>query len=369
MSLPALVAAGPALTAAQRERYARQTMLPGMGEEAQRRLLAARVLVVGAGGLGAPALLGLAAAGVGTLGIVDADTVEVSNLQRQLLHGVRDIGRLKVDSAREGIHAIDPAVVVETHAERLTAANAAAMLARYDLVVDGSDNFATRLLVDDEAARAGIPVVWGSVLRYEGQVSVFWGARGVRFRDLYPDVPDGAPDCATAGVLGPLCALVGAQLAAEAIKLVTGVGRTLLGRVVVVDALTAGWREVSLRAEEPAPSPSLVTAAALRAALDSARPPLVIDVRAPSEPGAVPTAVRWELDAIEAGEGEPSAVADALAAGREIVVHCAAGIRSATAAGILARRHPGHPIGSLAGGIAAWNALHDASRAGCAVSG
>ncbi|WP_221586226.1 ThiF family adenylyltransferase [Microbacterium sp. G2-8] len=356
-----LVAPGPPLTAEERERFSRQIMLPGMGEEGQRRLRAARVLVVGAGGLGAPCLLGLAAAGVGVVGVIDDDAVEVSNLQRQLLHGAADVGRRKIDSARDRLRAIDPSLAVEAHDERLTPANAPALLARYDLVVDGSDNFATRYLVDEAAAAVGIPVVWGSVLRDEGQVSLFSAADGVRYRDLYPDAPASAPDCGTAGVFGPLCALIGSQMAAEAIKLVTGRGRTLLGRMIVVDALTAGWRELALRAEGDRADPGIVTAAQLRDELAGEAPPVVVDVRGADEAGGIPAAVRWELPSIESGDDPPVPIAGA----RDIVLHCAVGVRSQRAAEVLsARAAPrSERIRSLVGGLAAWQALegHDAT--------
>ncbi|WP_231916171.1 molybdopterin-synthase adenylyltransferase MoeB [Microbacterium karelineae] len=363
--MTALVAPGPPLAPAERERFSRQIMLPGMGEDGQRRLRAARVLVIGAGGLGAPCLMGLAAAGVGTLGIVDDDAVELSNLQRQLLHGAADIGRRKIDSARDGLRAIDPDLAVEAHGIRLSPENAAELLARYDLVVDGSDNFATRYLVDDAAAAAGIPVVWGSVLRDEGQVSVFSAADRVRYRDLYPDAPSSAPDCGTAGVFGPLCAIVGSQMAAEAIKLVTGRGRTLLGRLVVIDALGASWREVALRPAATGADPGIVTAAQLRGELAGEDPPFVVDVRGPDEDGGIPDAVRWELAAIEAGQDPPRAVADA----GDIVLHCAIGVRSRRAAEHLAARDGWRDrrIRSLAGGLAAWRAQEGEPAPSCAV--
>ncbi|WP_324013336.1 molybdopterin-synthase adenylyltransferase MoeB [Microbacterium sp. JZ37] len=381
--MTALVAPGPALSDEERERYGRQLILPGMGDAGQRRLRAARVLVVGAGGLGSPVLLALAAAGVGVLGVVDDDAVELGNLQRQVIHRVADIGRPKTASARDAIAARNPGIEVRAHALRLDARSAAGVLADYDLVVDGSDNFATRYLVDDTAAALGLPLVWGSVLRWEGQVGVVWAERGTRYRDLYPDAPGAALDCATAGVFGPLCALVGAQMAAEAIKLITGAGRPLVGRVVVVDALAAGWREVAFAADGPAEAPGdgetgatadgavpIVSAAELRAALAGGAAPLVVDVRAPSEPGAIPHAVRWTLDEIEAGEEPPEAVRRALVERREVVVHCALGVRSRRAAEVLRGRPEwrAHPLRSLAGGISAWHALEQATAPTCAAA-
>jgi len=260
MALPPLVEPGPPLGAEESLRFSRHLLLPEIGELGQRRLNAARVCVMGAGGLGAPALLYLAAAGVGTLGIVDDDVVELSNLQRQVIHGTADLGRAKVDSATDAVRGISPAVTVETHSERLTGANAARILGEYDLVLDGTDNFGTRYLVADTCARLGLPLVWASILRFDAQVSVFWsapptgsGVPGVGLRDLFPQPPaDGTVEsCSTAGVLGALCGQVGSIMATEAIKLITGTGQPLLGRVLVLDALSARWSEIPLH---PAPA-------------------------------------------------------------------------------------------------------------------
>ncbi|MCR1984430.1 ThiF family adenylyltransferase [Cellulosimicrobium cellulans] len=276
--LAPLVAPGPELSTPELERYARHLALPGVGTEGQRRLAAARVLVVGAGGLGSPALLYLAAAGVGTIGIVDDDAVDTSNLQRQVIHGGSDVGRRKVDSARESIADVNPHVHVVEHALRLDADNALDVLRGYDVVLDGADNFPTRYLVSDAAEVLGLPVVWGSIYRFQGQVSVFWAAprfavpdeaahpgaagpdpagpgeqapRGVTYRDVFPvpPPPGAAPDCATGGVLGAMCGTVGSVMATEAIKLVTGAGTTLLGRLAVYDALDLSWRQLTVRAD------------------------------------------------------------------------------------------------------------------------
>ncbi|MBD5786841.1 ThiF family adenylyltransferase [Cellulosimicrobium terreum] len=253
-----LVEPGDELSAGELERYARHLSLPGVGLEGQRRLAAARVLVVGAGGLGSPALLYLAAAGVGTIGIVDDDVVDTSNLQRQVIHGGADVGRRKVDSARDTIADVNPHVRVVEHAARLDAGNALDLLRGYDVVLDGADNFPTRYLVSDAAEVLGLPVVWGSIYRFQGQVSVFWGAprhadgsvtRGATYRDVFPvpPPPGAAPDCATGGVLGAMCGTVGSVMATEAIKLVTGAGTTLLGRLAVYDALDLTWRQLTVR--------------------------------------------------------------------------------------------------------------------------
>ncbi len=253
-----LVAPGPELTAVQARRYVRHALLPGIGTEGQRRLLNAKVLVVGAGGLGSPALLYLAAAGVGTLGIIDDDVVDESNLQRQVIHGVADIGVPKVDSAAESVARIDPAIHVITHDERLTVDNALDVLGGYDLVLDGTDNFATRYLVADACEILGTPCVWGAILRFDGQVSVFWPGRGPLYRDIFGTPPDQTlvPSCAQAGVFGVLCASIGAAMGTEAVKVIAGVGRSLVGRLLVYDALAATWDELPVR---PDPTRTPVT--------------------------------------------------------------------------------------------------------------
>ncbi|WP_209561409.1 ThiF family adenylyltransferase [Frigoribacterium sp. PvP032] len=256
-SLPPLVSvasgpSGPAATDEADERWSRTVRLPGFGLEAQARLRAARVLVVGAGGLGSPAVQYLAASGVGTLGVVDDDVVDRSNLQRQVLFGPGDVGLPKARIAAERVRATAPDTHVVVHPVRLTT-ETAAILDGYDVVVDGSDSFDTCYVVADEAAARGLPVVWGSVARLDGQVSVFWDAapdgRDVDYRDLHPSPPAGGWDesCADVGVLGPLCGTVGSVMASEVVKLVTGVGEPLLGRVVTIDAGTASWRESRLR--------------------------------------------------------------------------------------------------------------------------
>ncbi len=243
-----LVEPAEQLTSQEIERYSRHLLIPQIGAIGQRRLKNARVLVIGAGGLGSPVLLYLAAAGVGTLGIVDDDTVDLSNLQRQIIHRAQDIARPKLDSARDAITALNPLVEVRLHPVRLTAANALEIFADYDLIVDGSDNFATRYLVNDAAAIVGKPNVWGSVLRFDGQVSVFWQQHGPTYRDLYPEAPPAGsvPSCGEGGVFGMLCGTVGAVMVAEVVKLITGVGRTLLGRLAIIDSLDASWRELRI---------------------------------------------------------------------------------------------------------------------------
>ena len=246
--LPPLVAPGPSLESEELDRYSRHILLPEIGVVGQRRLKNSRVLVVGAGGLGSPVLFYLAAAGVGTLGIIDDDHVEASNLQRQIIHSIADVGRRKVDSARDTIGSINPLVRVRTHPHRLSADNAVQLFEQYDLIIDGADNFATRYLVCDAAELTGKPCVWGSILGFGAQVSVFWSTTGPTYRDLYPDapLPESAPSCGEAGVLGMLCGVAGSMMAAEAVKLITGTGRPLLGRLSIFDLGEATWRELRL---------------------------------------------------------------------------------------------------------------------------
>ena len=365
--LAPLVAPGPELTADQRRRYSRHVLLPEIGEVGQRRLLAARVLVVGAGGLGSPALLYLAAAGVGTIGVVDDDVVEESNLQRQVVHTTADVGRAKVDSAADAVARANPGVRVVRHRERLSADNAAALVAGYDLVLDGSDTFTTRYLVNDACVLAGKPWVWGAVLRFDGHVAVFWAEHGPQYRDLFPTAPPPGtvPSCGEAGVLGGVCASVASVMVTEAVKLVTGAGRSLLGRVLVHDALAMTWRSLELRPDprrEPVtalrdePSCALpareedlptVTARELVVALAAPGAPTVVDVREPGERAEV--AIPGSLGVPLAGVLDGTAL---LPAG-PLVLHCAGGFRSAQA--LRALRAAGRDdVVHLEGGISAW---------------
>ncbi|WP_240625057.1 molybdopterin-synthase adenylyltransferase MoeB [Kocuria tytonicola] len=274
-----LVEPAAELTREELERYSRHLTLAQFGPVGQRRLKNARVLVVGAGGLGAPALQYLAAAGVGTLGIVDDDVVSVSNLQRQVVHTVADVGRPKVDSAADAVARLNPLVTVRTHDTRLSPSNALEIFARYDLVLDGADNFGTRYLVADAAELTGIPVVWGSILRFDGQVSVFWAGHGPVYRDLYPEAPPpgSVPSCAEGGVLGVLPATIGSVMATEALKLLTGMGAPLVGRVLVHDALAQTWRTLTVLPDprrEPVTDLSQVLVACGLPGPDDAAPPV-----------------------------------------------------------------------------------------------
>lgn len=375
-TLPALVAPGPELSAEEIERYSRHALIPEIGLVGQRRLRNARVLVIGAGGLGSPALLYLAAAGVGTLGIVDDDTVELSNLQRQVIHGVADIGRTKLESARDSIAAINPGVDVVLHPVRLDASNALDLFANYDVILDGADNFATRYLVNDAAALLGKPYVWGSILRFDGQVSVFWDKFGPNYRDLYPEppAPGTVPSCAEGGVFGMLCASIGAMMVTEAVKLITGIGQALLGRLLIFDALSARWREIRI-AKDPAAAPitelidydffcgilpvneddaDLISATQLASRLvdrDKGTDNFVlIDVREPMEfeMSRIPGSVLIPVGGIKDG----TALAQ-MPQGVPIVLHCKSGARSAAALASL-RAAGFADVVHLAGGIDAW---------------
>ncbi len=364
-------------------RYGRHLTLAEVGEEGQRRLKGGRVLLVGAGGLGSPAALYLAAAGVGTIGIVDFDVVDASNLQRQILHDTQAVGRAKTASARERLAAINPRVHVETYDAELTSANALEILAGYDVVVDGTDNFRTRYLTNDACVLLGIPNVYGSVLRFEGQASVFAAPGGPCYRCLFPAPPPAGavPSCADAGVLGVLPGLVGTIQATEAIKLLLGAGETLVGRLLLVDALRMRFRTIALRADPECPAcgtreirelqdydalcaaaPTVPDAGAEEAPMVREMTPAelarrmragddleVIDVREPYE---------WRVARIEGTRLVPlSGFAGAVPAfdpARETVLLCHHGMRSLAAAEHLAslgfRR-----VWNLAGGIDRWS--------------
>ncbi len=247
------------LSDAQLDRYARHLILPEVGGAGQQKLLASRVLAVGAGGLGAPVLLYLAAAGVGTLGVIDDDDVDVSNLQRQVIHATERVGRAKAESAAAGIRALDPAIRVETHSERLTEANAARLFRDYDLILDGSDNFATRYLVNEAAVAAGRTLVSGAVLRFDGQVSTFKPHAGPEhpcYRCLFPEPPPpgAVPACSEAGILGAVAGVVGTLMAVEALKELIGIGDGLSGRLMLYDALSASTRIVRFKRREGCPT-------------------------------------------------------------------------------------------------------------------
>lgn len=374
----------PRLDRDQVTRYSRHLIIPEVGVDGQRRLLDARVLVVGAGGLGSPALLYLAAAGVGTIGVIDDDVVEISNLQRQVLHGVGDLGKPKVASAAEAVARLDPAVTVEQHPERLTRENATDIVGRYDLVLDGADNFATRYLVNDACVLTGTPLVWGSIFRFDGQVTVWNPPHGPCYRCVFPEPPPAGtvPSCAEGGVLGVLPAAIGSAQVTEALKLLLGIGEPLIGRLLLHDALRATWSELAVE-RDPAcvvcgDDPTVVTpgieadqcdalplhvveaasghtldAATLRRRLadrESGREEFeLIDVREPNEVeiNRIDGSVNIPKGLFESGEAlarlDPS---------RPVVLYCKGGIRSAQVLAIV--RAAGFDADHLGGGITAW---------------
>ncbi|HKF35004.1 MAG TPA: adenylyltransferase/sulfurtransferase MoeZ [Jatrophihabitantaceae bacterium] len=375
MTLPPLVEPAESLTVDEVRRYSRHLIIPDVAMAGQKRLKNARVLVVGAGGLGSPALMYLAAAGVGTLGIVDFDVVDESNLQRQIIHGQSDIGRPKAESARDTVREINPLVNVIVHEERLDNDNVLEIFSGYDLILDGTDNFATRYMVNDACVLLGKPYVWGSIYRFDGQVSVFWDKYGPNYRDLYPDPPPPGmvPSCAEGGVLGVLCASIGSVMVNEAIKLITGIGETLLGRLLVFDALEMSWHEIKIRkdpntakitelidyeefcgvvSEEAAAAAvgSTITPSELKELLDSDKPLYLVDVREPAEWEIVriPGATLIPKDQILRGDALASLPQD-----KQLVMYCKTGVRSAEtlaavkAAGFSDAVH-------VQGGVVAW---------------
>jgi sulfur-carrier protein adenylyltransferase/sulfurtransferase len=378
-SLPPLVEPAAELTRDEVERYSRHLIIPDVGVDGQKRLKNARVLVIGAGGLGSPTLLYLAAAGVGTLGIVDFDVVDLSNLQRQIIHGQSDVGRSKAQSARDSIVEINPLVEVRLHEVRLSSDNAVDLFSQYDLIMDGTDNFATRYLVNDAAALAGKPYVWGSIYRFEGQVSVFWedapDGRGLNYRDLYPEPPPPGmvPSCAEGGVLGILCGSIASVMGTEALKLLVGIGDPLLGRLMMYDALEMSYRTITIRKDPETPkitelidydefcgvvsdaaaeaaADSTVTPRELRDLLDSGRRIVLVDVREP---------VEWAINHIDGAELIPKSAIDAgdglakLPHDRTPVLYCKTGVRSAEVLAAVKGAGFADAV-HLKGGIVAW---------------
>jgi adenylyltransferase/sulfurtransferase len=371
----------PELTSDELSRYSRHLTLPEVGVEGQRRLKAARVLCVGAGGLGSPLALYLAAAGVGTLGLVDFDVVDASNLQRQIIHSTKDIGRKKLDSAAEKLTALNPAINIVKHETMLTSANALEIFKDYDIVADGTDNFPTRYLVNDTCVLTGKPNVYGSIFRFEGQASVFATEQGPCYRCLYPEPPPPnlVPSCAEGGVLGVLPGLVGVIQATEVIKLILGKGESLIGRLLLVDALTMRFRELQLRKNPECPicgtHPTVtqlidyqqfcgiapptpeekrvkngipqISVKELKRRIDAGEDAYLIDVREPYE---------YQIAQIGGKLIPQNEVPQRLAEidrNREVIVHCRSGVRSQRIAEFL--KQAGYPrVANLAGGILAW---------------
>ena len=366
----------PELTADETRRYSRHLLLPPVGPEGQRKLKAARVLLVGGGGLGSPAALYLAAAGIGTIGLVEFDAVSESNLQRQVLYGTADVGRPKLDAARERIADLNPLVQLEAHAARLSAQNALDIVRAYDVVLDGTDNFPTRYLVNDACVLTRRPYVYGSVFRFEGQASVFGAPDGPCYRCLFPEPPPpgAVPDCEEGGVLGVLPGLIGVIQATEVLKLVLGAGEALIGRLLLVDALRMQFRTLRLERDPECPACGTRTLQTLidyeafcgirggedavpeiaphelAARFAAGERPLLLDVREPRE---------WEMARIEGARlvplGTLAGAIPSLDREAEIVVMCKSGVRSANAARQL--RDAGfRRVLNLAGGIKRWSA-------------
>jgi molybdopterin/thiamine biosynthesis adenylyltransferase/rhodanese-related sulfurtransferase len=388
LSLPPLVEPAAELSVDEVRRYSRHLIIPDVGMTGQKRLKNAKVLCVGAGGLGSPALLYLAAAGVGTLGVIDFDVVDESNLQRQIIHGQSDVGRSKAESARDSIKELNPLVNVIVHKERLDSDNAMQVFEPYDLIVDGTDNFATRYLVNDACVLLGKPYVWGSIYRFDGQASVFWAEYGPCYRCLYPEPPPPGmvPSCAEGGVLGVLCASIGSIQVNEAIKIITGIGDPLVGRLMIYDALDMTYRPVRVRKDPECPvcgknptvtelidyeefcgavseeaqqaaAGSTISARQLKGMLDSDEDIFLVDVREPNEyeivsiPGSV---------LIPKGEFLSGAALEQLPQDRRIVLHCKSGARSAECLAIVKDAGFADAV-HVGGGVLAWVSQVDPS--------
>jgi molybdopterin/thiamine biosynthesis adenylyltransferase/rhodanese-related sulfurtransferase len=380
-TLPPLVEPAADLTVDEVRRYSRHLIIPEVGMTGQKRLKNAKVLCVGAGGLGSPALLYLAAAGVGTLGVIDFDVVDESNLQRQIIHGQSDIGKLKAESARESINEVNPYVNVQVHTEALTNDNVMELFSGYDLIVDGTDNFATRYMVNDACVLLGKPYVWGSIFRFDGQASVFWAEYGPCYRCLYPDPPPPGmvPSCAEGGVLGVLCASIGSIQVTEAIKLITGIGDSLAGRLMIYDALEMSYRTVRVRKDPEcaicgknptitslidydafcgtvsadaaeAASGSTITATDLKTMLDRGDNIFLVDVREPNEYEivSIPGATLIPKDQFLTG-----AALEKLPQDKRIVLHCKSGVRSAEALAVVKNAGFADAV-HVGGGVIAW---------------
>ena len=381
VTLPPLVEPAADLTVDEVKRYSRHLIIPDVGMTGQKRLKNAKVLCVGAGGLGSPALLYLAAAGVGTLGVIDFDVVDESNLQRQIIHGQSDVGRPKALSARDSIKEVNPYVDVVVHQEALTNDNVMEIFSGYDLIVDGTDNFATRYMVNDACVLLGKPYVWGSIYRFDGQASVFWAEYGPCYRCLYPEPPPPGmvPSCAEGGVLGVLCASIGSIQVNEAIKLLIGIGEPLVGRLMVYDALEMSYRSLNIKKDPDCPicgknptitelidydafcgvvsadaqeaaAGSTITAAELKEMLDRKDDIFLIDVREPNEyeivsiPGSVLIPKEQFLN---------GSALERLPQDRRIILHCKSGVRSAECLAVVKNAGFSDAV-HLGGGVLSW---------------
>jgi len=380
VSLPPLVEPAAELTPQEIRRYSRHLIIPDVAMDGQKRLKNAKVLCVGAGGLGSPALMYLAAAGVGTLGIIDFDVVDESNLQRQVIHGQSDVGTPKAVSAKNSVAEINPLVQVNLHQERLDSSNVMDIFSQYDLIVDGTDNFATRYLVNDACVMLNKPYVWGSIYRFDGQASVFWSEHGPCYRCLYPEPPPPGmvPSCAEGGVLGVLCASIGSIQVNEAIKVLTGIGEPLVGRLMIYDALEMTYRSVKVRKDPEcaicgknptvtelidyeafcgtvsdeaaeAAADATITAAELKAMQDNGESFYLVDVREPAE---------WEIISIPGAvlipKGEVAGKLSELPQDKPVVLYCKSGVRSAESLALL--KNAGFADAKhVQGGVTAWS--------------
>ncbi len=372
MKIPALVTPGQALGVDEARRYSRHVVVPQISAIGQQRLKGAKVICVGAGGIGSPTLMYLAAAGVGTLGIVDFDTVDESNLARQIIHGQSDIGKSKVQSAISKIAEINPLIKTVAHEVRLDTSNVLEIFLDYDLIIDGTDNFATRYLINDACVLLGKPYIWGSVLRFDGQASVFWAEHGPCYRCLHPEPSGDIPNCAEAGVLGILCASIASIQVTEAIKIIVGIGEPLIGALMTYDALSMEYRKITVLKDpqcvicgvNPAqktlltdyesfcstPKEESINVVELKMKMDNGDDFILVDVREPHEfeivriPGSILMPLSQFLD---------GSALENLPRDKAIILHCRSGVRSATALEILKTAGFGDST-HVEGGVLAW---------------
>lgn len=373
--MKALVEPGRTLTDDELLRYSRHLLIPEVGVEGQARLLNAKVLCIGAGGLGSPTILYLAAAGIGTIGILDFDSVDISNLQRQIIHNTLDLGKSKAQSAADKARAINPNLNLIIHEIKIDEGNAIEIMSGYDLIIDCTDNFATRYLINDAASLLGKPYIWGSIYRFDGQVSVFWSKYGPCYRCLHPTPPPPGlvPSCAEGGVLGVLCGSIGSIQSTEAIKLITGIGETLLGTLLIYNALDGSFQKLKVEKNPDCPicsgqqsklldsyqefcSPGInginvIDALQLEQKLKSGQDFLLIDVRESEEfeSGAISRAILMPVSEFESGVAQSKLPRD-----KEIVLYCQSGVRSGKALSIL-NSSGFDNAAHLEGGISAWN--------------
>ena len=372
MKIPALVTPGQALGVDEARRYSRHVVVPQISAIGQQRLKGAKVICVGAGGIGSPTLMYLAAAGVGTLGIVDFDTVDESNLARQIIHGQSDIGKSKVQSAISKIAEINPLIKTVAHEVHLDTSNVMEIFSDYDLIIDGTDNFATRYLINDACVLLGKPYIWGSVLRFDGQASVFWAEHGPCYRCLHPEPSGDIPNCAEAGVLGILCASIASIQVTEAIKIIVGIGEPLIGALMTYDALSMEYRKITVLKDPQCvicgvnptqktlltdyesfcstPKEESINVVELKMKMDNGDDFILVDVREPHEfeivriPGSILMPLSQFLD---------GSALENLPRDKAIILHCRSGVRSATALEIL--KTAGFSDSThVEGGVLAW---------------